>query len=315
MAMTLKNNTLCQAGFSVMEMLVSISILVVISGIVMTAMSQMLKNQGTVMNRSETHANVRAATEFLQQEIGQAGRVALPAAVTLNAAVSAGTNSVAVTSVNSMFVGEQLLIDGGNTQETVTVTAINTATNTITAAFGIAHASGAIVQAHGAFISGIVPTTTTHGSTASVLKLYGDLNDDGNLYYVEYTCDTTDGYLYRNAIAIVGNLPAGTSPAKPANGASNVLLNNVQPNPSSAACFVYQQQTVGSNTYVTNVAITLTVQTQLKDPTTNIYQLETKALLNVSPRNIFDAWELASAGAGTSTRLQPMPATVTGLLP
>jgi hypothetical protein len=297
-----------------MEMLVSISILIVISGIVMTAMSQMLKNQGTVMNRSETHANVRAATEFLQQEIGQAGRVALPGAVTLTAAVSAGSNSVAVTSVNSMFVGEQLLIDGGGSQETVTVTAINVGSSTITAAFSNAHASGAIVQAHGAFASGIVPTTT-NGSTASVLKLYGDINDDGNLYYVEYTCDTTNGFLYRNAINMTTNLPAGTSPAKPSNGAGNVLLNNVQPNPASAACFVYLQQMVGGNTYVTNVAITLTVQTQLKDPTTNQYQLETKALLNVSPRNIFDVWELASAGAGTSPRIQPMPVTVTGLLP
>jgi len=298
-----------------MEMLVSISILIVISGIVLTAMSQMLKNQGTVMNRSETHASVRAATEFLQQEIGQAGRVALPGAVTLTAAVSAGSNSVTVSSVNSMFVGEQLLIDGGASQETVTLSAVDTTTGSITAPFSNAHISGAIAQAHGAFASGIVPTTTTNGSTASVLKLFGDLNDDGNLYYVEYTCDTTNGFLYRNAMAIASNLPAGTSPAKPANGASNALLNNVQPNPSSAACFTYQQQVVGGNTYVTNVAITLTVQTQLKDATTNVYQLETKALLNVSPRNIFDAWELASAGAGASPRLQPMPATVTGLLP
>ena len=295
--------------------MVSMAIMALISAIVMTAISQMVKNQGTVMNRSETHANVRAATEFLQQEIGQAGRVALPGAVTLSAAVAAGSNSVVQTSVSSMFVGEQLLIDGGGSQETVTVSAINTGTHAITAPFANAHVSGAIVQAHGAFASGIVPTTTTNGSTASVLKLYGDINDDGNLYYVEYTCDTTNGFLYRNAIALVSDLPADTIPAKPANGAGNVLLNNVQPNPAAAACFVYLQQTVGVNTYVTNVAITLTVQTQLKDPTTNMYQQETKALLNVSPRNIFDAWELASASAGASPRLQPMPATVTGLLP
>ncbi len=313
--MSLRNHGRSQAGFSVAEMLVAVAILIVISGIVMTALIQMMKNQGTVMNRSETHANVRNATEFLQQEIGQAGRVSLPGAVTLSAAVAAGTNTVAVSSVTSMFVGEQLLIDGGGNQETVTVTAINTTINSITGVFANAHASGAIVQAHGAFASGIIPTTMTNGSTASVLKLYGDINDDGNLYYVEYTCDTTNGFLYRNAINIASNLPAGTTPTKPTNGASNVLLNNVQPNPQGTACFIYQQQTVGANTYVTNVAITLTVQTQLKDPTTNVYQLETKALLNVSPRNIVDGWGLASAGAGSSPRIQPMPATVTGLLP
>ena len=40
---------------------------------------------------------------------------------------------------------------------------------------------------------------------------------------------------------------------------------------------------------------------------------ETKALLNVSPRNVFNVWQLASAGV--AERIQPMPPTVTALLP
>ena len=52
-----------------------------------------------------------------------------------------------------------------------------------------------------------------------------------------------------------------------------------------------------SQRYVLDVAITLTVRTQIKDPTTGQYQRETKALLNVSPRNVFHVWQLASAGA------------------
>jgi hypothetical protein len=49
------------------------------------------------------------------------------------------------------------------------------------------------------------------------------------------------------------------------------------------------------------------------DPITKQFQLETKALLNVSPRNVFNVWQLASAGV--TDRIQPMPPTVTALLP
>ena len=66
-------------------------------------------------------------------------------------------------------------------------------------------------------------------------------------------------------------------------------------------------------TFVLDVAVTLTVQTQQIDPVTKQYQTETKALLNVSPRNVFNAWELA--GIGYTDRIQSTPATVTALLP
>ena len=46
-------------------------------------------------------------------------------------------------------------------------------------------------------------------------------------------------------------------------------------------------------TFVLDVAITLTVETQQIDPITKQIQTETKALLNVSPRNVFNAWSLA----------------------
>ena len=45
---------------------------------------------------------------------------------------------------------------------------------------------------------------------------------------------------------------------------------------------------------------------------TGLYQTETKALLNVSPRNVFNVWQLA--GLGINNRVQPLPATVTTLI-
>jgi prepilin-type N-terminal cleavage/methylation domain-containing protein len=319
---------LSEAGFSLPELLIAVTVFLIISSGVTAALLQLTNSQHTIYNRTQLHAGVRSATELLQQEVGQAGRVALPGPATLAAAVSAGTAAVGVTingsgSVSGMFVNEQLTIGAdatpctatvpGSNQETVTVTAINTAANQITATFACDHVAGATVTALGAFASGIVPPSPafTNGSTGTVLKLYGDINGDGNMVYIEYTCDTAGGNLYRNVMAY----DAG---AKAAPTSSAVLLNNLLPNPGGTACFTYMPNplpVVGTDTYVLDVAITLTVQTQAQDPVTKQFQTETKALLNVSPRNVYDAWQLASLGTPYTSRIQPMPASVAGLLP
>jgi prepilin-type N-terminal cleavage/methylation domain-containing protein len=306
-----------EAGFSMIELLVAMGILVVVVGAAMGVLQRLVNSQQTIWNRTEMHAGVRSATELLQQEVGQAGRVTpLTSDLTLGAAVGIGAQTVAVTSpagtdpVAGMFPTEKVTVGYDTTQETVALTAIDTANKTITANFVNAHAAGVPVRAAGGFSAGIIPTTVVSGSTGFVLKMFGDINSDGDMLYVEYTCDTANGLLYRNAMS----WPFG---AKPANNPSMVLLRNVTANPLNAACFTYQTQTVtilGTPTpFVTDVAITLTVETELVDPITKQKQKETKALLNVSPRNIFNVWELASIGL--FDRVQPTPTTVTALLP
>jgi prepilin-type N-terminal cleavage/methylation domain-containing protein len=302
-----------QRGFSMLEMMITLFILLGIAGIVMMAMMQMTMTQGSVANRTQMHGSVRSATELVQQEIGQSGRLppfATP--VTLSAAVAAGTLVVAsVNSVTGMFVNEKLVVDAGQmgaglpsiyqNPETVTVTAVNSGTNQFTATFNFAHIAGAPVVVAGAFPSGVIPTNATFPSTPSLLKMYGDINGDGNMVYVEYNCDTTNGNLTRSVTPL-------TSVVR---NAAQVILPNIIANPGGAACFVYQQKTIGTDTYVTDVSLTLTVQTQNVDPKTRQLQTETKALLNVSPRNVFDAWLLG--GAAVTTRIQPMPASVVTL--
>jgi len=151
----------------------------------------------------------------------------------------------------------------------------------------------------------------TNGSDGTHLKLYGDINDDGKMVYVEYICDwQTSGNLYRSVSAF----DATTI------GAKQVLLPNLYNggNPGGTPCFVYQEEPSGcaatsatNPCFVTDVAVTLTVQTQLPDPSTGAYQKETKALLNVSPRNVFDAYQLSTL---SNNRVEPMPSTVTALL-
>src|SRR3954454_15452833 len=76
-----------EAGFSLAEMIVATGLLLVISSIVTSALLQMTNQQQTIWNRTEMHSGVRGATELLQQEVGQAGRVTLPG----------GTGAVALT--------------------------------------------------------------------------------------------------------------------------------------------------------------------------------------------------------------------------
>jgi prepilin-type N-terminal cleavage/methylation domain-containing protein len=299
-----------QCGFTLIETMVALVVFMVVSGIVMSGMIQMTKVQGTVANRTQMHSGVRSATELLQQEIGQAGRISLPSAVmpvTMTGPIVVGVpplpQAVTVSSTTNMFPLMLLDVDAGQNFEVVTVTAV--APGNITAIFTKPHAAGPIpVQVSGSFGTGIVPPAAGlpcasagytpypgpgNGSDCNTLKLYGDINGDGNIVYVEYKCDTTNnpGFLYRNEVA------------------NAVVLGTVKPavDPSINGVAV---------PFVTDVAVTLTVQTQLLDPVTHAYQRETKALLNITPRNVFYVWEATSLGE--VPRNQPMPANIASML-
>jgi prepilin-type N-terminal cleavage/methylation domain-containing protein len=317
------------SGFSLIELIVATAVLLIVSSIVTSALLQMTNSQRTIWNRTEMHSGIRGATELLQQEVGQAGRVAVPTTIALGAPVAAAascdpefpaTNAVivAVNSAAGLFASpgtyELLTTLDGDSQESIPIAAIDAGAMppTIQACFTKAHASGTVLMPLGGFATGIIPPTgILNGSTDTVLKLYGDINADGNMVYVEYTCDIAAGKLYRNVMAF-------DAATKPMPDDSQILLSNIIANPGGTACFTYQTSpplTVhGTNfTFVLDVAVTLTVQTEQIDPVTKEFQKETKALLNVSPRNVFNSWALANIGY--TDRIQSTPASVTNLLP
>jgi len=325
------------AGFSLIELSVSTVVLLIVSSIVTSALLQMTDTQKTIWNRTEMHSGIRGATELLQQEVGQAGRVSVPVSIVLGAPVTAATScnhatpdlnavSVAVSSATGVFASaaagtyELLTTLDGNDKESVKVASVNTAStpHTITACFTRDHLAGTVLVPLGSFATGIIPPFgIIGGSTDSVLKMYGDINGDGNMVYVEYTCDTGAHKLYRNVMAF-------DETTKPPLTDAQVLLANIQPNPGGTPCFTYQTVPESASdppfyvqgtpmVFVIDVAITLTVQTEQVDPVTKQFQTETKALLNVSPRNVFHAWMLA--GMGYTDRIQSTPGTVTNLLP
>ncbi|PYT81605.1 MAG: hypothetical protein DMG40_08625 [Acidobacteria bacterium] len=365
-----------QAGFTLMETMVSLLVLLAVSAIVMTGMMQMMKTEGTITNRTEMHTSVRGATELLEQEIGQSGKISLPPLPNANTAWAMLTPVVvpmdlpvtAAVQFNVydpqdpargpvLFEGEWVTVDTGLNKEAVQLQCPAAPGNcpnpsfTWNATFYYSHTPAAFrgtaivgvpISVPGAFSTGIVPPAAGvmptppagyagypvwpvnapgQGSTGTVLKLYGDINGDGHMVYVEYTCvpgtPQNPGFLYRNQVNF-WNLPV-VPPLDP----SMIVLNGVLANPASPTgaavpCFSYQLQTrEGINaaakdmTFVTDVAVTLTVQTQNPDPQTPLingqpnYQTETKALLNVSPRNVFNAFEFAELDY--LNRIQPTP--------
>src|SRR5688500_17989480 len=160
------------SGFSLPELLVSLLVLSVIVGTVTQLSMTMSNGQRTMWNRTQMHSSVRGAIALLQQEVGQAGLVALPAPVTLSSAVTTGAQTVTVNSAAGIFVGQKLVIGTGLPLETVVVTARNLSTNQFTASFTKVHAAGEAVTVLGGFAQGIIPPSMTNGSTASVLKLF-----------------------------------------------------------------------------------------------------------------------------------------------
>ena len=309
-------------GYSMIELLVSIAVLMIISGTVMDGVLRLTRTNQTVANRSEMHAGVRNVTALLQQEIGQAGRITVPTGLTLASSIDTATLTTTGTLLNNdatgftasslLYPGEQIIVDTGNNEETVTLTDASTSGNQITAFFFNGHDAGVPVKVYGGFAQGVVPPSATNGSTGSVLKIFGDINDNGQMVYIEYECDVNAGRLYRRSMPITATVKKPLSP-------DQTLLNNIVANPvdpvtgNPTDCFTYQEAIANGDKYVVDVAVTLTVQTPAKDPVTGLFQKETKALLNVSPRNVFNVWQLA--GLGITNRVQPTPPSVTALLP
>lgn len=277
-------------GFSLLELLVSMAILLVVAGGIFGALNYYQKSYGSTMLKADMHAGVRGAAELMAQEIGQAGTV--PSSSTTlsgNVIASALAQTVNVGSSANIFVGENLQIDAGAANETVAVTAVGS--TSIRGVFSKNHNGGAIVTALGVFPQGIITAT----SSATTLQLFGDINADGTLVYVEYTCDPTNAHTLTRSI----------TPISAANKSAAVVLVQGVVNPAGTPCFTYSTAASAGFTFATNVGLTLTTQTSDPDPQTGAYDTMTKSFLNLSPRNVVAG--LALAQAGITAPLEPTP--------
>src|SRR5262249_3094212 len=141
-----------------------------------------------------------------------AGRITIPDGLTLASAIGTsglttlgvmlgGTDTSSFTAAQLMYVGEQLVVDTGDNEETIELTGANSGNNQITGTFFNMHAAGVPVRVYGGFAEGVVPPGG-NGSSGTKLKIFGDINGTGNMVYIEYECDVNAGRLYRRSAKI-----------------------------------------------------------------------------------------------------------------
>lgn len=285
-----------ERGFSLLELMVSTLIMLVVAGAAFGALNYYQKTYQHTEIGADMHDNLRSAIDLIIQEVSQAG--SLPSgtlgARNTNGAVfaSAAAQTVNLNDATGLFVGEKLVVDAGASQELVTVTAING--NSITGVFGQNHNNNTQVNVIGMFPAGILNT-----STATKLQLFGDINGDGTLVFVEYNCNPAagGGTLTRSVT------PVGTG----AVNAATVLVDNLIANPGGTPCFQYPAAppVVAGFTFVNQVGVTLTVESATKDVLTGHFEKMTKSATDIVPRNVQMGLDLANAGLTDS--LQPAP--------
>ncbi|MFZ0819518.1 MAG: prepilin-type N-terminal cleavage/methylation domain-containing protein [Candidatus Acidiferrales bacterium] len=286
-----------ERGFSLLELMASLSIFLVIAAAVFEVLVYYQQNYQRTQLTVDMHDSLRGAIDMLTQEIGQAGLLSSNSnqVTTLGEAVTAGITgqSVTFTSASSIFVGEQLLVDTGFNQELVAVTSVTL--NNVTGIFAKNHSNGAAINVLGVFPQGVLSS-----STANQLQLVGDINGDGTLVYVEYDCN--------NQAPGPGTLTRSVTPiSAPSKNAASILLDKVMPNPGGTPCFQYPSPlpSAAGFTFVPQVGVTLTVQSSSLDPVTQTYLTITKQALDLMPRNV--QMGLAMANSGVTSSLQPAP--------
>jgi hypothetical protein len=307
-----------EGGFSLFELLVAVGMLMVIVGSALAAVSFYQRNYVKTELLTDMHSGVRGAVELMTQEISQAGLINSLDAVAANIDATfsldaTGNATIAQTvKVNNsaiFYPNEEVQVDTGNNQETVVIQSIVDSTH-LSGIFTKTHLPGAPIYAIGVIAEGVVPPDKygTYDPTicCDVLQIIGDVNANGTLQMVEYKCDWA---FVDNTGNTIWALTRSETPISAATKSAAVpLVKGIQKNPIPAGgtvatpCFNFKLQNVSvtrtngaalSYWYTTNISLTLTAQTSKADPQTNQVLTMTKSFLDISPRNVNGAFQLA----------------------
>lgn len=296
-----------QAGFSLIELMIAIALLMVIAGATTYALNYFTKNSSSTQLKADVNSGLRGALEMMTQDLTQAGLLnstdGIADTTLATADLSSGNpQAISVANASLFYSGEYLTIWDSNPLyiETVQVTAVDTTNNKITAIFGYNHNVGTPIYAAGVIPNGLISARNAGGAVGgtntngTILDLVGDFNADGSLQYVEYVCDKNNTQqLLRAAVPV----SQGT-----------IKSSDYQPILSSVTNCNFSATDPNSTGYNTRADFWITVQTARKDPQTGQYLSITKSILDVYPRNVAGAVALSSIGQYNT--LQPLPASL-----
>lgn len=317
-------------GFTLVELLPSIAILSFVMASLLGFLTQMQKKfQGTQVT-SESSMTARAAMEIMTEDIGQAGyNPNFTSNRTCNVAVTASGDPQCVTlnDASQINPGDWLSVDTGINNERVkvlgtTATGACTQPNQVQGVFVMNHIfPGSTVPFPVNSFKLPYPTGILLGTGLSNdhrLMLYGDINDDGTVRYLDYTLTptttpattiTVDGNSY-----VLYNLMRSITPVTFATGAvesagsplvQNVIYQDISSTttplgPSGQPIFsypeVYQVGIVPNQmTVVGTVNINISVAVNPQNIETRTVQWFTMSS-RIRPLNLAAAVEVSQAG-------------------
>jgi prepilin-type N-terminal cleavage/methylation domain-containing protein len=330
------------AGYSLLEMLVSVAIIVLLMSAVFPFLFQSQKRyQGNVVV-AEANQSARAALEVMTQEVGQAGFNPNFTANKTSAAVvtpSSDAQCIALSDINQINPGDWVSVDTGFANELVQVLSTSNisgtscgASNQIQGVFLVPHDGSAtafpVISYKMPYGTGILRTSGT--STDQRLEFFGDIYQDGVIRYVVYSLAPvspaasvsingttyTLSDLYRSVTPVTyTNLPAPTTYTPPDNTQASPMVANVlynatnQAGPTGQAIFAYPNQVVigvvpNQITVVGTLLVTLSVAVNPKSLESGQVQWFTMAT-QIRPLNLSAAISVNNAGG--AIYLPPMP--------
>ncbi len=259
--------TQSEAGFSLMELLVAILILLPIMGAAMSLFSVGAHQQTSEQSSIDVNQGARAGMEMMEREIAQAGSHR-DASTTTTESVTGNASAVTEVHVNSTVgfnVGDWIDIDNNNDWESVQLTQVTG--NSITGVFKRGHNPQVPVSLLAyPYQNGVIPPSglgAYSSATATLIRFYGDINgdisspsSDPNIQYVEYSYDSTNRQITRSITPITQSTKAGALP----------LINNVD-----SAAFTVNTNGMG---IITSVDIAMTVRSTFEETGSKFQQTQ-----------------------------------------
>jgi type II secretory pathway pseudopilin PulG len=330
------------AGFSLLELLASVAIIMLLMSAVFPFLFQSQKKYQTNQVVSEANQSARAAMEVMTQEIGQAGfNPNFTSAKTSSntVAVSSSAQCVTLSDINEINPGDWLTVDTGPNHELVEVLSTSNVSGTpcsspnqIDAVFLMSHDGSTtafpVISYKMPYGSGILQASGT--SSDQRLEFFGDFNQNGVIRYVVYSLwpaspaatvsingTTYTLYdLYRSVTMVpFTNLPAPSTYTPAANNQASPLVTNVlynttnQSGPTGEPIFAYPNRVVigvvpNQITVVGTVVVTLSVAVSPRSLESESPQWFTMAT-QIRPLNLQAAITVNNAGG--AIYLPPLP--------
>lgn len=244
--MTAEIKTRLDNGFSVIELLISLIILVPVMGAAMSLFTVGINQHESEQSSIDANQEAQAALEMMTLEIAQAGSHGdWHAVASGEIQPSASDEVVPVDSAAGFTAGDYADVDTGDDHEIVKITGVQG--NSFTGAFKAHHNAGKPVRLFALpYLGGVIAPAglgPNASATTTTLRFFGDTGSNSSLNYVEYVYNSDNAQITRSMTPIT---QATKNPPLPF--VRNVKSNSVQ--------FTLKTDKMG---VVTSVGVALTV--------------------------------------------------------